>query len=55
MPVRVSVTYMHAPKGQKPNTRTTQTVNALAKRESAVMLELQRLYPKREIVIVSLA
>ncbi|MDD2808435.1 hypothetical protein [Rhodoferax sp.] len=54
MTIPVSVTYKHAPKGQKPNTLTTQTVNAEAKSESAAMAALKKLYPTREIISMSL-
>ena len=54
MTIRVSVTYKHAPKGQKPNTQTTQTVNAEAKTESAAMAALRQLYPTREIILLAI-
>ena len=49
--MKVKVKYQYAPKGRKPCVGTSVVMDVAGKTESAVMAELKKRYPNREIII----
>jgi len=52
--MKVKVKYQYAPKGRKPCVGTSVVMDVAGKTESAVMAELKKRYPNREIIIVEI-
>ena len=52
--VNVKVTYKYSSSGGKPTTTATDSIPAESKSESAVLDALQRRYPTRTIIIISI-
>ena len=52
--INVKVTYKYSTTGGRPTTTATDSIPAESKSESAVLDALQRRYPSRTIIIVSI-